>query len=347
VFRTRPFRHAFPMSAARWSILRSRKLSLDSMRAKLRCRGTALQWDSPCTSFTSPLRIKGRPRRLSSTCSVRPSNRAARTTSRTESLYVALILTLLQPPPNAGWRSVRGALLRLWAESHNAVHTRARFEYWANEDLPVYRSSIEGLFLRSLSGRLELDLVAPIAVLWKNAGPANGALRAMLSDWLTLVFPAVDPKETPEEARERASFRVAGSSRQLRLSSVGISVLSVRPVIEMLRPLALSARSCAFCYERRTLNSSEVRIPTKSLDANFTFLLRWSFSDSAPPRSRTARGLERHRSLASPWGEDPGRMFRIRVATADFEPPETVSARALQSNLGRGTCRTVQDVAFG
>ncbi|MEO6992524.1 MAG: hypothetical protein ABI273_02740, partial [Lacunisphaera sp.] len=202
---------------------------------------------------------------------------------RTEALYVALLLTFLRPAAAGDWREARRALLSLWAGSHNARQTTERLRFWATTDEEIYYEVVEYLFRDYLSGSQDTDLIAPIAKRWREKGVADTALMRRLERWLTFVYPPVDPEDSVDKAAARAAFPSGTSASQLRLTAVAMSIISLRPEIELLPALAASAHSSSFCTAIHNWDGKPHKTAVKSSHESLGLLLEWHYTERVIP----------------------------------------------------------------
>lgn len=200
--------------------------------------------------------------------------------SRTEALYLALLLTCLRPTLEpATLERLRSALLALWWNSHNANHDQTRLDFWAREDTAAYLRAIEAVFFRHFSAPTEESLVAPIARLWRENGISAAAMAPVLERWLALIFPAVFEDDSPSDAAERARFPFVSASELLRLSAVALSILSQRPDLTMLPALARCARSRHFCISKIYHDKKSHPFRLKDIGEVISILLRWGYGE--------------------------------------------------------------------
>lgn len=200
--------------------------------------------------------------------------------TRTEALYLALLLTCLRPPsaPHTTER-LRSALFALWWTSHNSTHGQPRLEFWAKEDLPAYAQAVEVIFSDVFSAPAEESLISPLAKLWREAHAPANSLRPILVRWLALIYPASFEDDTSEEALERAGFPIATEPELLRLSAAALSIISQRPDPMLLPALARCARSMHFCFTKIHHNNTHYPLPHKDIAGVIGILLVWGLDE--------------------------------------------------------------------
>lgn len=187
---------------------------------------------------------------------------------KVEAVYVALNLTLIDDD-NAN--NIRAALLYAWFRSHNASFNEERLIFWCNRDIQSYAQFVEYVFHHLYFAETQNLVISPIAQKWISADIGSDELREILKKWLLLCW---KPDLTPGVNTfnfEGAVLPIASSRHQLRLSSIAISLLSLRPEVVMLPSLALATA---------TTDASVDAHHIKDIYKNISLLMKWSYTES-------------------------------------------------------------------
>ena len=192
----------------------------------------------------------------------------------TEAIFVALQLTTMPCDISPSFLSQqRAALLYSWIFSHNSNASRERLEFWCRYDIEAYAQFVAAFFERLYSGNSQDFVVAPMARLWKEGGTQAIVLASHLREWLLLVW-------FTGCGRDRLSHQghqlpIAKTADQVRLSSLAVSLLSLRPERAFLSDLALSIATDELTWRQ----AQDQRCHFKCISENIGILMRWHYTE--------------------------------------------------------------------
>lgn len=204
---------------------------------------------------------------------------AASNDDKVAALHTATLLTFLDPLPVYCSRS-RAALFSLWLEHHNASVGAEALRFVAGQDLAAYAQAVEILFMEHLTGSVETDLIAPLALLWRDAGVEEPSLQPWLERWLRFIHPGGIDGSKHRDTAPPSDMVVAETVPQLRLSYAAIGIISFRPTVELLPALLDCDVSSRYCYMDRIAGEQTHRLPVKSPDEPLGVLLRWRYTET-------------------------------------------------------------------
>lgn len=191
----------------------------------------------------------------------------------TEALHHALMLACADLHISG---TAKAGLLHAWWRSHNAFELVARLRFWEEYQPAVYCRFIEAAFRDLYHADVQTALVEPLARRWLRGDAPDRDLQSLMEKWLTLLWHDRLPPGTDEVQVGDLRLPVAQNEQQVRLSAVAVSLLSLRPVRELLPALARA---------RATLDESSKdfpggrRIPLKDLHTNIGALMRWGYGE--------------------------------------------------------------------
>jgi len=218
---------------------------------------------------------------------------------RTQALFVALQITAQSPQadiPNVVHK--RAALLLAWGTSHNAKVTPDKLRFWAGFDTLAYASFVETMFEEPLSESAFRLMLLPLTACLRENDQVGQTLQPILRKWLLLTWPDSETTATGEVEREGHRLPVASTQPQLKLTLAAITIISVKPRIEMLPDLALSRTTLKHAMHTRMLPKRPTpeserephTMPLKSMESNFGALMRFGYTESVVPNlQRLAR----------------------------------------------------------
>ena len=195
---------------------------------------------------------------------------------RTQSLFVAYQLCLTRPKHlGEGAATMRAALLAIWIPARNSRVDAAVLEWLAGADLASYTAFVE-LFYEGLArGDSQRMVVEPLGRRWRDDVSARPTLREVLIRWLLLAWPLDRPEGADAIEHRGHRLPLAATREQLRLTSVALSILSLRPEDELLETLAVCAATSS--VSRQRIDGRER--PIRFLDTNLGYLMRWAYTE--------------------------------------------------------------------
>lgn len=243
---------------------------------------------------------------------------AAANDDKVRAIHVATLLAFLEDGgANVNLTAVRAALLSLWVTDHNAIVGSESLRFFASADLSAYVRAVEVLFRDYLGGELETTVIAPLAQGWRDQSLDMGALDVALNRWLKLIFPGdVSGSEKGDTVPFLGLFK-AETPEQLRLSYAALSIISFRPVIDLLPALIDCLGSHSFCYVDREGGGFKHRHSIKSLGEPLGVLLRWGYTDAIIPE---LQGLSKNYPKGSPRETDF--QYFVQLLRIAELPPE-------------------------
>ena len=195
---------------------------------------------------------------------------------RTQSLLVAYQLAMARPEHvGEGATDKRAALLAVWIPARNSRVDATALAQLARTDLGSYTTFVE-LFYESLArGDGQRMVIDPLGRLWQDDASTRPMLREVLRRWLLLAWPINRP-DGPAAIKHRGYFLPLAENReQLRLTSVALSILSLRPDATLLESVAVCAATASVSRE---LVQGRER-PIRFLDTNLGYLMRWGYTE--------------------------------------------------------------------
>src|ERR1043166_1281050 len=223
-----------------------------------------------------------------------------------EALFVTLQLTATRPGESAvDLRQQRAALLYAWVCSHNSNVSDERLEFWCGYDLNAYAQFITALFEESHSANTQQVVVNPLARLWQAGTLPAAALEPYLRRWLLLVwFDGCSGNVLPYRNHQ---LPIATTADQVRLASLAVSLLSLRPELKFLPDLAL----CLATDDLTWRQIQDQRHHFKSIHENVGVLMRWHYTERVLAElERIAHETQRDELLLEGFRE-LGRLLRM------------------------------------
>lgn len=204
---------------------------------------------------------------------------------RTEALFVALQLSALKDRiRDKRILNKRTALLYTWFRSQNASITEERLKFWARDDIPAYATFIESVFEDLYeTAEVQVALIEPIALLWKNSIEDLPDLEEYIKKWLLLTWSYDRPTNEKEMDYGSHTLPAAPNRYSLRLSKAALSILSMRPVNRFLETLALCRSTIGISKGKG--RTSE--FPAKAIEGNIGTLMRWGYTEKIIPELLT------------------------------------------------------------
>lgn len=192
-----------------------------------------------------------------------------------ESLYVALQLSVTQKPVTSSQISQeRAALLYTWVMNHNSNATDEKLGFWCEFDPRAYARFLEVFFEQRYAGNTEDYIVNPIARVWIAGANSAAELMPYFRKWLLLVW--FEGCSGEQYSNHGHSVPIAMTMDQVRLSSLVVSLLTLRPDKSFLTDLAL-------CLSTNGLSWIDVdghEFKFKSVFENVGVLMRWHYTEA-------------------------------------------------------------------
>ena len=181
----------------------------------------------------------------------------------------------------------RAALLLGWVSLQNHWDAPPRLRFWAENDIEAYTEFVEAFFEWPLPGHAQTDVVEPLAHVWRIGREKGTALRLCIERWLLLVWP---PGTRPAgEVLEHCGRRLplARTEEHVGLSSVAVSLVSLRPEVQTLPALALCRATLDLSAVVKLLppqnahqKTEEFRMPIKRLERAIGTVMRWCYTEA-------------------------------------------------------------------
>ncbi|MFT5492044.1 MAG: hypothetical protein ACI8V5_002411, partial [Limisphaerales bacterium] len=191
-----------------------------------------------------------------------------------ESIFVALQLTSLDLEERGETQAKeRASLLYSWLRIHNSNVTDERLDFWCNNDFDAYALFVEAHFERLHPGMKEDFIVQRLVRLWLAEGEALVSLRRHMTRWLLFVWNEDCSGETLDYCGH--TLPIAKTQVQVRLASVVVSLLSLRPESDFLRHLSLSLATDRLSW--RLIESRQSRF--KHINEVVGVLMRWRYTE--------------------------------------------------------------------
>lgn len=212
----------------------------------------------------------------------------------TEALFVGLQLSAFPEPQGVRISSkARAALLIAWTSSQNSRVNPERLVFWCAHDPLAYLDFVEEIFTEPVSDRWADLISMPLRSAWKES--PTDLMASRMREWMLLVWRSYDCYAEKEIIVDGARLRVGRTSSQLRLSFVGIAVLSERPE-ESFLPILAVAWGTDFKSVRRHFfqhpSAPEEKyqdIGCKDIDNNIGALLRWRYTETVASKIEALR----------------------------------------------------------
>lgn len=195
---------------------------------------------------------------------------------RTEALFVAYQLSRLRTGGStAEFALLRGAVLCVWVPAPNSRVDEGMLDSLVGADAAAYCLFVEHFYKGIYRGNAQQTVVDPLGRAWERGGTECDVISTFLKRWVLLSRPLDAEGEEYEHDGHR--LPIAETREQLRLSSVALSISSLRPDPALLPEVALCAATASVSRER----TAEREMPIKSVSHNLQYLMRWSYGEAA------------------------------------------------------------------
>lgn len=195
---------------------------------------------------------------------------------KSEALFVALQIILLEQEILNTQINIRVALLIAWASSTNAKFVFRRLYHICNQDISAYIKCVEAIYSDHNYPLRDRIFINALGRVWLNNPEKREVIRKLIRRWLLLVWNEDIPKGTQNYFYEGHELPIARNKRQLYLSSVAISLISLHPELEFIEHIALCLATSFLSKEK--LDGSFFPIKHEVFD-NLRLLMHWGYTE--------------------------------------------------------------------